>query len=310
MGISEEVKRVSGTFGPVGVIGLGNMGLAMAVNLVGSGFDVIGADPIAESREALNRAGGTASSNAGEVGKRCRHIVLSLPTEAALHAVCADLSANCTRGTMVIETGTLPLTAKRKAGDLLAGNGITLLDCPLSGTGAQARNRDLAVYASGDAKAIQECLPIINGFARVCYDLGEFGNGMKMKLVANLLVAIHNVAAAEGILLGVRSGLDPATLLKVIGDGAGSSRMFQIRGPSMVDRTWDKAMITNTVWQKDLKLISEALLAAGSWAPLFSAAIPIYNAALTSGHADHDTAAVYEVLERMAGPSLHTARVL
>jgi L-threonate 2-dehydrogenase len=299
--MSDPVKSVSRTIGPVGVIGLGNMGLAMAVNLVGSRFEVVGTDLIAESRNALNKAGGTAVTDTHEVGKRCRYIILSLPSEAALHAVCADLSANGARGTIVIETGTLPLTGKRKACELLAGYGMTLLDCPLSGTGAQARNRDLAVYASGNAKAIRKCLPIIDGFARVCYDLGEFGNGTKMKLVANLLVAIHNVAAAEGILLGVRSGLDPATVVKVIGDGAGSSRMFQVRGPSMVDRTWDNAMITNTVWQKDLKLIGEALLAAGSPAPLFSAAIPIYTAALTSGHADHDTAAVYEVLERMAG---------
>ncbi|PIV06063.1 MAG: NAD(P)-dependent oxidoreductase [Syntrophobacterales bacterium CG03_land_8_20_14_0_80_58_14] len=307
MGMSNSVKSVSGTIGPVGVIGLGNMGLAMAVNLVGSGFEVVGTDLIAESRNALNKAGGTAVADAGEVGKRCRHIILSLPSEAALHAVCADLSANGARETIVIETGTLPLTAKRKACDFLAGYGITVLDCPLSGTGAQAKNRDLAVYASGDAKAIRKCRPIIDGFARVCYNLGEFGNGMKMKLVANLLVAIHNVAAAEGILLGVRSGLDPATVVKVIGDGAGSSRMFQVRGPSMVDRTWDEAMITNTVWQKDLKLIGEALLTAESPAPLFSATIPIYTAALTSGHADHDTAAVYEVLERMAGLSPHAS---
>jgi putative dehydrogenase len=307
MGMSDPVKSGSGTFGPVGMIGLGNMGLAMAVNLVGSGFEVIGTDLIAESRNALNKAGGTAVADAGEVGKHCRYIILSLPSQAALHAVCADLSANGAQGTIVIETGTLPLTAKRTACDLLAGNGITLLDCPLSGTGAQARNRDLAVYASGNAKAIQECLPIIDGFARVCYDLGEFGNGMKMKLVANLLVAIHNVAAAEGILLGVRSGLDPATVVKVIGDGAGSSRMFQVRGPSMVERTWGEAMITNTVFQKDLKLIGEAILAADSPAPLFFATIPIYAETLTSGHADHDTAAVYEVLERMAGLNPHAS---
>ena len=298
--MSDPAKSVSNNIGPVGVIGLGNMGLAMAVNLVGSGFEVVGTDLIAESRDALNKAGGTVADT-GEIGRRCRRIILSLPSEAALHAVCADLSANAAPGTIVIETGTLPPAGKRQACDLLAGCGITLLDCPLSGTGAQAKTRDLAVYASGDAKAIQECLPIIDGFARVCYDLGEFGNGMKMKLVANLLVAIHNVAAAEGILLGVRSGLDPATVVKVIGDGAGSSRMFQVRGPSMVNRTWDEAMITNTVFQKDLKLIGEALLAVDSPAPLFLATIPIYAETLTSGHADHDTAAVYEVLERMSG---------
>jgi 3-hydroxyisobutyrate dehydrogenase-like beta-hydroxyacid dehydrogenase len=122
-----------------------------------------------------------------------------------------------------------------------------------------------------------------------------------MKFVANLLVAIHNVAAAEAILLGVRSGLDPARVVEVIGDGAGSSRMFQVRGPSMVNRTWDEAMITNQVWQKDLRLIGEALKETGSPAPLFNATIPLYTAALATGHGQHDTAAVYEVFERMAG---------
>ena len=128
IGMFDPVKSVSKTFGPVGVIGLGNMGLAMAVNLVKSGFEVVGTDLIAESRNALNKAGGTAVADIVEVGKRCRRIILSLPSEAALHAVCADLSVNGARGTIVIETGTLPLTGKRKACDLLADNGITLLD--------------------------------------------------------------------------------------------------------------------------------------------------------------------------------------
>lgn len=299
--MSGKEKKVSPSAGPVGVIGLGNMGLAMATNLLKSGFEVSGTDLVAEFCDELCKAGGTALADAREVGKRCRRIILSLPSETALAAVSADLSASCESGTIVIETGTLPLTAKLKARDALAGRGITLLDCTLSGTGAQAKNRDLAVYASGDTEAIEAFRPIIDGFARSCFDLGEFGNGTKMKFVANLLVAIHNVSAAEAMLLGVRSGLDPATVVKVIGDGAGSSRMFQVRAPSMVDRTWDEAMITNRVFQKDLKLIGEALLAAGCPAPLFSATLPIYTAAVASGHADHDTAAVYAVFERMVG---------
>ena len=301
--MSAKGKKDTVVRGPVGVIGLGNMGSAMAVNLVKAGFEVIGTDIVAQNRSALKKAGGTALTDACAVGKRCRRIILSLPSEAALQTVCADLAASCLSGTIVIETGTLPLTAKLKARDALADQGVTLLDCTLSGTGAQAKNRDLAVYASGDTKAIKAFRPIIDAFARACYDLGGFGNGTRMKFVANLLVAIHNVAAAEAILLGVRSGLDPATLLKVIGDGAGSSRMFQVRGPAMVNRTWDEAMITNKVWQKDLKLIGEALKDAGSPAPLFCATIPLYTAALATGHAEHDTAAVYEVFERMAGMS-------
>jgi 3-hydroxyisobutyrate dehydrogenase-like beta-hydroxyacid dehydrogenase len=286
---------------PVGVIGLGIMGSAMAANLVKAGFDVVGTDVLAEKCAELTKTGGTAVPDAREVGKRCRYIILALASEPAFHSVCAVLSENCAKGTIIIETGTLPLAAKQRQLHLLADKGIVLLDCTLSGTGAQAKTRDLAVYASGDAAAIQEVVPIFDGFARVHYNLGEFGNGTKMKFVANLLVAIHNVASAEAILLGVRSGLDPATVVKVVGDGAGSSRMFQVRGPHMVDRTWDEVItMKNLVWQKDMKLIGEALQAAGCPAPLFSAAIPIYIAAVASGHGEHDTAAVYEVLERMA----------
>jgi 3-hydroxyisobutyrate dehydrogenase-like beta-hydroxyacid dehydrogenase len=285
---------------PVGVIGLGIMGSAMAANLVKTGFGVVGTDIAAERCAELTAAGGSAVKGTAEVAQRCRYIILALASEAAFHNVCAVLAENCAKGTIIIETGTLPLAAKQKQHQLLAEKGVVLLDCTLSGTGAQAKNRDLAVYASGDAAAIQEVAPVIDGFARVCYNLGEFGNGTKMKFVANLLVAIHNVAAAEAILLGVRSGLDPATVVKVVADGAGGSRMLQVRGPAMVNRTWDEATMKNFVWQKDMKLIGEALQAAGCPAPLFSASIPIYIAAVASGHGEHDTAAVYEVLERMA----------
>lgn len=284
----------------VGVIGLGNMGSAMATNLIKAGFEVVGTDIVAENCQALTKTGGTAVSDAREVGKRCCYIILSLPSVGALDAVATDLVASCKQGTIVMETSTLPLTAKVKVRDLLAEYNIILLDAPLSGTGTQAKNKDLAVYASGDARAIETVVPIMDGFARAHYDLGEFGNGIKTKFVANHLVAIHNVAAAEAILLGTRYGLDPATLVKVIGDGAGSSRMFQVRGPSMVNRTWDEAMITNTVFQKDLKLIVDGLQAVGCPAPLFAATLPVYTAAMASGHAEHDTAAVYEVLERMS----------
>jgi 3-hydroxyisobutyrate dehydrogenase-like beta-hydroxyacid dehydrogenase len=286
--------------GSVGVIGLGIMGSAMASNLVKAGFDVVGTDLLAEARAELTKAGGTAVDNASEVGKRCRHIILSLASEAALGTVCADLAGSAAKGTIVIETGTMSLAAKQKVRALLAEKGIILLDCTLSGTGEQAKTRDVAVYASGDAEAIKEVGPVFDGFARVTYTLGEFGNGTKMKFVANLLVAVHNVATAEAILLGARSGLDPATIVKVVADGAGGSRMFQVRGPLMVNRTWDEPTMKNSVWQKDMKLIGEALQAAGCPAPVFTSTIPIYIAATASGHADHDTAAVYEVLERMA----------
>ena len=294
-----------------GMIGMGIMGSAMAANLVKAGFTVYGTDPVAAARSRHKRNGGIVCANAVEVARHTRHAVLSLPSEAALEQVCDELIAAKPKGLIAAEVSTLPVAAKERARDRLAKHGIILLDCPLSGTGAQAITRDLAVYASGDARAIKAFAQVFDGFARVRYDVGGFGNGMRMKLVANLLVAIHNVSTAEAILMGERSGLDAATIVKVIADGAGGSRMFQVRGPAMVNRSWGEATMKVSTWQKDMRLISDELTATDTAAPLFSATLPIYNAAMALGHGADDTAAVYAVLERwMREPPKPTAKKL
>ena len=283
----------------VGVIGLGIMGSAIAVNLIKAGFDVWGYDPLPSARTHLKKAGGHACKSVADVAQHCQHVLLSLPSEAALVQVCDELITSASKVLIVAETSTLPELAKKQAQKFLLKHRITLLDCPLSGTGAQALTRDLAVYASGHTKAIKAFSPIFEGFARARYDVGAFGNGTRMKLVANLLVAIHNVSTAEAILMGVRSGLDAAMVVKVVSDGAGGSRMFQVRGPTMVDRSWEKATMKVGTWQKDMRLINNALEATQTPAPLFSATVPIYNAAMALGHGQDDTAAVYAVLERL-----------
>ena len=178
---------------------------------------------------------------------------------------------------------------------------MTLLDCPLSGTGAQARTRDLAVYASGPRGAYRRCVPVFEGFARTHAYLGEFGNGSKMKFLANLLVAIHNVSAAEALVLARKAGIDPALAVAVLGDGAGSSRMLQVRGPMMARGDYRDATMKVSVWQKDMKIIADFARALDCPTPLLSATAPIYDAAMEQGYAEADTASVHAVLERLAG---------
>jgi 3-hydroxyisobutyrate dehydrogenase-like beta-hydroxyacid dehydrogenase len=141
----------------------------------------------------------------------------------------------------------------------------------------------------------------LKGFSRSHYFLGEFGNGSKMKFVANLLVAIHNVSAAEAFALGAKSGLSQEMIFKVISDGAGASRMFQVRGPQMVAGDYSDATMKVEVWQKDMKIIGEYAAKLGVATPLFNASGAIYNAAMAQGFAKQDTAAVCAVLERLAG---------
>jgi 3-hydroxyisobutyrate dehydrogenase-like beta-hydroxyacid dehydrogenase len=133
------------------------------------------------------------------------------------------------------------------------------------------------------------------------HDLGAYGNGSRMKYVANLLVAIHNVASAEAMVLGIKSGLDPKQIFELVRAGAGNSRVFELRAPMMVADRYDDASMKIKVWQKDLAVIGEHAAQLGCPTPLMSATLPIYAAAMSMGHAAHDTAAVCAVLEEMAG---------
>lgn len=281
----------------VGVIGLGIMGSAIAANLARAGFPVHGYDVVAARGRELRRAGVTPERSAAEVAARAPVVVTSLPNSEALLQISGVLGR---RGAVVVETSTLPIEEKLKAFHILKKQGIALLDCPLSGTGAQAKSRDLVVLGSGERKAFEKAVPVLEGFARAHHYLGAFGNGSRMKFVANLLVAIHNVSAAEAFVLGMKAGLDPKTLYKVLGDGAGSSRMFQVRGPQMVAGRYRDATMKVEVWQKDMKIIADFAARLGAPTPLFSASAPLYNAAMAQGHAKDDTASVCAVLESLA----------
>jgi 3-hydroxyisobutyrate dehydrogenase-like beta-hydroxyacid dehydrogenase len=279
------------------MIGLGIMGSAMSANLAKARFDVCGYDVLPARRAALKKARGRPCGSAAEVAARAGIVITSLPSAQALHEVCGELETPC----IVVETSTLPIHDKLLAREALLKKKIVLLDCPLSGTGAQARTRDLVVYASGDRKAFEKTTSILQGFSRSHHYLGEFGNGSKMKYVANLLVAIHNVAAAEAFVLGMKAGLDRKTIYEVVGDGAGSSRMFQVRGPQMVAGRYDAATMKVEVWQKDMKIIGEYATRLGVPTPLFNASAALYTAAMAQGFEQQDTAAVCAVLDRMAG---------
>jgi len=281
----------------VGVIGLGNMGGAMASNLVKNGYPVVGYDTMPARRAALKSAGGSAVASIAAVAKAAHLIITSLPTEGAVHAVMAEL-----QGRIVAEMSTMTLATKEAARATLAKAGMVLLDCPVSGTGKQAKAQDLVVLASGPAQAVKAFEAAFPGMSRSHYYVGPFGNGSKMKFVANLLVAIHNTSAAEAFVLGKKAGLDPAMIYKVIGDGAGSSRIFQVRGPMMVKGDYHvNPSVSNYIQQKDMRIITDFARDLDVPTPVFNAATPYYAAAIAMGHGDSDTAAVCAVLEEWAG---------
>jgi 3-hydroxyisobutyrate dehydrogenase-like beta-hydroxyacid dehydrogenase len=287
--------------GVVGVVGLGIMGGAMARNLAAAGWRVIGFDIDAARRSELAGAGVAVAADIAGLAREAPVLITSLPSAAALHDTSRHIAAAGIERRIVVETSTLALDDKLGAERVLAAAGHVALDCPLSGTGAQAKVKDLVVYASGDSASVAQLQPLFADFARQTHDLGAFGNGSRMKFVANLLVAIHNVASAEAMVLGIKAGLDPHQLVKLVGAGVGTSRVFDLRAPMMADNTYEPATMKVSVWQKDMAVIGRFAADLGCPTPLFSATEPIYAAAMATGHAAHDTAAVCAVLETMAG---------
>jgi L-threonate 2-dehydrogenase len=289
--------------GPVGMIGLGIMGGAIAHNLAAAGWPVVGHDIDAQRCSQARAAGVTLGASAADVAARAPTLLTSLPTPAALSAVVHEIAAAGLPPRLLVEMSTFSLDDKLAAQRVLSAAGHELLDCPLSGTGAQAKVRDLVVYASGSSDAIARLKLLFADFARQAHDLGAFGNGTKMKFVANLLVAIHNVASAEAFVLGMKAGLDPQQILELISAGAGSSRIFELRGPMMAENRYDGDNVTMkvSVWQKDMAVIGDFARGLNCPTPLFSATVPIYATAMSTGHAAHDTASVCAVIEAMAG---------
>ena len=287
--------------GTVGIVGLGIMGGAFAQNLVAAGWRVVGYDIDAARRRAMARAGVEIAADAADVAKQARDIITSLPSPAALATTVAAIAKAGVPRRVIIEASTFTIEGKTKAAAVLQKAGHMLLDCPISGTGAQAKTRDLVVYASGGSAEIKRLRPMFAAFSRGVYDLGAFGNGSRMKYVANLLVAINNVASGEAMVLGMKAGLAPQVVFDLVKAGAANSRVFELRAPMMVKDNYKDATMKISVWQKDMDVIGSYAKKIRVATPMFDASKAIYNKALADGRGAEDTAAVCAVLEQMAG---------
>ncbi len=280
----------------VGMVGLGIMGSAMAGHLLSTGWDVVGYDVDEERRGNFARAGGTLADNAAGVAATCDLVVTSLPSSAAAQAVCAELATAARPGLVLVETSTLPTQVKEQCRAHLAAAAAVLLDCPMSGTGAQALERDVVVLGSGDEAAFERARPMLEVVAKKVRYLGPFGRGTTMKFVANLLVAVHNVATAEAFALGMRAGLDPQQIWETVREGAGGSVIFDKRGRLMVDQDYLPATAKMSMFVKDTDLIADLATQLDLPTPMLTATRSLYAEAVDAGLAESDAAALLDVM--------------
>ncbi|MHB8770062.1 MAG: NAD(P)-dependent oxidoreductase [Syntrophales bacterium] len=286
----------------IGVVGLGFMGSAIASHIVAAGYDLIGFDIDRQRLEMLVAKGGRAASSTREVAEQAAVVLTSLPSLPAFEDVIRGpegILSSPREGLIVMECSTLAVEDKKRAHDDLSAVGLSMLDCPISG-GIRASEKDLVLYGSGEQGTYERCLPLIESFSRANYYLGEFGNGMKMKVLANLLVAVHNVSSAEVMVLGMKAGLDPELIYQVMNNSSGRSRMLEVRGLRMVKDDYDNPTMKVKIFQKDLKIIESFAASLNCPTPLFASTNQVYLSALAMGLGDKDTASVCAVLEEWA----------
>lgn len=281
----------------VGVIGLGVMGSAMSGHLIEAGYEVCGFDIEPSKMDALAAAGGTPRASAADVAQHSDLVLLSIASVEALADAAAGVAAGAHPGLIAAEMGVFPIPEKQAAFDVLASAGVELMDVPVSGTGIQAADATLVVMASGSPEAFDATRGVFDVLGRVTYYLGPFPNGSVMKFIANLLVSVHTLAAAEAHALGAAAGMDPGLVQRVISDGVGSSAMFEIRGPMMVADQYLPPSGRLDIIKKDAEIIQAFAASVGAPTPLLDVAVSSYQAASRAGLGDLDVAAVRRHLQ-------------
>jgi 3-hydroxyisobutyrate dehydrogenase-like beta-hydroxyacid dehydrogenase len=280
------------------------MGSAYARNLLAAGHEVAGHDVATERMATLEALGGEPADTNAEVARASDVVLIAVATVDGLREAVAGadgIVSGARQGAIVVEMGTFPLAEKEWARTVLASRGVAVLDAPVSGTGLQAEAREIVIYASGDPAAMSQAQPVFEVLAKAVYDLGEFGNGSKMKYLANLLVSVHNLATAETFVLGKAAGLDPDVILEVISAGVGSSRIFEIRGPMMAADDYPPAARLK-MFLKDIDVIGGFARDLGAPTPMLDAALPWYQEAVEAGLGELDAAALARLLaDRVSG---------
>jgi 3-hydroxyisobutyrate dehydrogenase-like beta-hydroxyacid dehydrogenase len=281
----------------VGLIGVGKIGLPVGENLIKSGYRVVGYRR--SSLADFEKLGGVAGRSSADVGAQA-HIVFScLPSSEALEDVVQGpngLIKSARPGQIIVELGSYPVPDKERYVAPLASKGAVFLDGEVSGTPGMVSARKAVIYLAGDKEACAKAERYVGGFADTCLYFGPFGAASRVKLVNNLLVAVHIAAAAEAMALGLKAGVDVDLMIKAIAGGSGGSTQFGIRAPWMAQRRFLPPQGTAPALQHYFDMIGEFADSVGVATPMLDRAVELYDKFMAMGLGEKDVAAMVDVI--------------
>ena len=293
----------------IGFIGVGKIGLAISENLIKSGRRVIGYRR--SSLAEFEKIGGVPARSAAEVGAQADVVFSCLPSTEALEEVVQGprgLVQTARPGQIVVELGSHPVPEKQRQIAPLAQKGATFIDGEVSGTPGMVSAKKAVVYLAGDAAACKKLESVIADFADTSLFFGEFGAASRVKLVNNLLVAVHIAATAEAMALGLKAGVDVPLMIKAIALGSGGSTQFGIRAPWMAERRFVPVQGSVPALQHYFPMIGEFADGAGVATPMLDCAASLYERFLEMGFAEFDGAKMVDVIASLPRSTAKTKR--
>jgi 3-hydroxyisobutyrate dehydrogenase-like beta-hydroxyacid dehydrogenase len=291
-----KIKKIS-------VIGLGLMGTPIATLLMRAGYQVTGFDIIKKQMSNLVPLGLRAVKSPKEAAKNADLVMLSLPTwDAVLEVVEGKdgVVEGAQRGQIVLDTSTSPPWESRDLGQRLARKGIEWMDVPISGSSAQARVGNMVFMVGGKSSLFERIKPVLDRIGKKTVYVGKMGDGATMKLVINHTLFLNQAAAIEGLVLGLKAGLNPDVLFDVITSGAASSDLLIARGRDMLSGNFSpKGPVT--LANKDLALSLETAKRLGVVLPVGALYQQLLLKAHYNGWDREDATAVMKIYEGLAG---------
>ena len=284
----------------VGVIGVGNIGGAVAANLVADGHEVVVADADATRAAAVD---GARAGTVADVAAASEITITSLPTPEVVAEVAAAWAAAAAPGSILLDLSTSSPEGNRALAATLAAGGHHFVEAPLTGGAIGAQKRGLVFMVGGDDEPVARCRPVLEQLGRATFRLGPVGTGTTMKLVNSLLAFTCTWASLEGLSLAAAAGVDLRTAVEVVRTG-GASNFFIDRGVEGIDERGRPPHFSLILAVKDARLIEEVADAAGIPVPVASAVRGVLVDALERGLGEHDWSDLVVAAEARAGRPL------
>ena len=278
----------------IGIVGLGVLGSAIAECFIKKNINIFGFDISDQFYKKLDKSYFSKTDDLDQIYSECDIVLTCLSSEESLLEVTKEISSKV----LIIETSTLPLDCKKKVLDQLNNSNCKIVDAPLSGNRLAALEGNLSAYLSGNKNEKIIAKKVLDLFCQKVTDVGDFGNGIVIKLIGNILNLVHNAVSAEVLTLGMKVGLKPEIIYEAISGTFSSSGVFENRGKLMVDQDFEKEGMNFSTPMKDSKFITELSRANLVALPIYQVALQYYYSAVANGLGDKDASSIIKIIEK------------